>query len=86
MLGVPLVKFKCAESIAILPTCSIEVFDILPEINCKRLFIEYIDVETPGIKADAPRLKFSKIRANFNKCRMMGGFEGIFRIIANSNL
>jgi hypothetical protein len=31
-------------------------------------------------------LNFSKIRLNLSRCDMIGGFEGLFRIIANSSL
>ena len=53
---------------------------------CKRLYIETIDKEVLGVPPDAPILKFSKIRINLTKCDMIGGFDGLFRIITNENL
>jgi len=39
-----------------------------------------------GVPLDAPMLNFSKIRMNLSKCDMVGGFEGLFRIITSENL
>ena len=53
---------------------------------CKRLYIETIDKEILGVSPDASILKFSKIRINLTRCDMIGGFDGLFRIITNENL
>ena len=53
---------------------------------CKRLYIETIDKEMLGVAPDASILKFSKIRINLTRCDMIGGFDGLFRIITNENL
>jgi hypothetical protein len=45
-----------------------------------------MDKETLGVPIDAPVLKFSKIRINLTRCDMIGGFEGLFKIVANENL
>ena len=45
-----------------------------------------MDKETLGVSLDAPMLRFSKIRINLTRCDMIGGFEGLFRIVANKNL
>jgi hypothetical protein len=42
--------------------------------------------EIVGVPLDAPMLNFSKIRMNLSKCDMIGGFEGLFRIITSENL
>jgi hypothetical protein len=34
-----------------------------------------------GVALDAPILKFSKIRINLNHSELIGGFDGLFRII-----
>lgn len=86
MLGSPEVPFTRAESVTLLPTCTYDVFYHLDNLHCKRLFIETMEKETLGVALDAPMLKFSKIRINLTKCDMIGGFEGLFRIIANENL
>lgn len=45
-----------------------------------------MDRETVGVPPDAPLLHFSKVRINLTRCDMAGGFEGLFRIIANESL
>ena len=82
----PEVRFKRAETITILPSCTYDVFDQFENVSCKRLYIETMDKEMVGVSPDAPILKFSKIRMNLTRCEMIGGFEGMFRIITNENL
>jgi hypothetical protein len=86
VLAVPEVRFKRAESITLLPSCTYDVFYYLENVQCKRLYVETMDKETLGVPLDAPILRFSKVRANLSRCDMIGGFEGFFRIIANENL
>ena len=43
VLDVPDVRFKRAETITILPSCTYDVFDQLEHISCKRLYIETMD-------------------------------------------
>lgn len=86
MLGVPEVRFKRAESITLLPSCTYDVFYYLEGVQCKRLYVETMDRETVGVPLDAPLLHFSKVRINLTRCDMAGGFEGLFRIIANESL
>jgi len=42
-----------------------------------------MEKECLGLSLDVPMLKFTKIRINLTKCQMIGGFEGLFRIVAN---
>ena len=86
VLAVPEIRFKRAESVTLLPTCTYDVFYHMENLQCKRLYIETMDKETLGVPLDAPTLKFSKIRINLSRCDMIGGFEGLFRIVANENL
>jgi hypothetical protein len=39
-----------------------------------------------GVPLDAPLLHFAKIRINLTHTQLVGGYEGLFRIIANENL
>lgn len=68
VLDVPDVRFKRAETITILPSCTYDVFDELEHVNCKRLYIETMDREIVGVSPDAIMLKFSKIRINLTRC------------------
>ena len=86
MLDVPNVPFKKAETITILPSCTYDVFEALESVNCKRLYIETMDKEIMGVSPEASVLKFSKLRINLTRCEIIGGFEGLFRIITNDNL
>lgn len=86
MLATPEIRFKRAESITLLPSCTYDVFYQMESVQCKRLYIETMDKEILGVQMDAPILNFSKIRLNLSRCDMIGGFEGLFRIIANSSL
>lgn len=80
------VKFKRADTITMLPSCTYDIFDSLARVNCKRLYVETMDKEVLGVDPEALILKFSKIRINLTRCDMIGGFEGLFRIITNENL
>jgi hypothetical protein len=86
VLGVAEVKFKRADTVTMLPSCTYDVFDSLARVHCKRLYVETMDKEVLGVAPEALILKFSKIRINLTRCDMIGGFEGLFRIITNENL
>ena len=45
-----------------------------------------MDKEVLGVPLDTPVLRFSKVRMNLTHCDMIGGFEGLFRIIASEQL
>lgn len=74
MLATPEIRFKRAESITLLPSCTYDVFYQMESVQCKRLYIETMDKEILGVPIDAPILNFSKIRLNLSRCDMIGGF------------
>lgn len=39
VLGIPEVRFKRAETVTILPSCTYDVFEALSKVHCKRLYI-----------------------------------------------
>lgn len=80
------VKFTKAESITLLPSCTLDVFYQLENVQCKRIYIEAMNKEYLGVPLDAPILRFAKIRINLTGNQMVGGYEGLFRIVANDSL
>jgi hypothetical protein len=42
--------------------------------------------ECMGVPYDAPVMRFPKIRINLTANQMVGGYEGLFRIVANDSL
>ena len=82
----PEVPFTRAETVTLLPSCTYDVFYNMENLHCKRLYIETMDKEILGVSLDAPVMRFSKIRMNLTRCDMIGGYEGLFRIVANENL
>ena len=67
MLGVAEVKFKRADTVTMLPSCTYDVFDSLARVHCKRLYVETMDKEVLGVAPEALILKFSKIKTYENK-------------------
>ena len=61
------VQTRFAKVLFVFAVCEIK-FDLI----CFNFFLTYLAI-----------LNFSKIRINLSKCDMIGGFEGLFRIVAN---
>ncbi len=83
-LEIPFVFFKEADTISILPECSLEVVYMFGNVKANRLYIEYEKVESVGLSMDAPILQFSKIRINLTQSSLAGGYAGLFRCLCNS--
>jgi len=48
--------------------------------------LEYEGVDGIGLSDDAPMLTFPKIRVNLMYSSLVGGYEGLFAVMANPNL
>jgi hypothetical protein len=85
-LEVPLITFKSADTISIMPECSLEVLHQLENVKANRFYLEYEGVEGLGLGNTGVMLPFSKIRVNLVKSALVGGYGGLFRVFCNPSL
>lgn len=81
-----MVTFKAADTISIMPECSLDVLYQLENVKANRLYLEYEGVEGLGLGNTGVMLPFSKIRVNLVKSALVGGYAGLFRTFCNANL